>query len=302
MNRRKFLRRTSALGVLGLAGCTGAGNDEPSGTDGGSGGAGGESSPTATPTETQTPPPTVTDYDIRTVDSRCKSEDERASVHKSESAVTIMGMITASNPCYEAVLNAVDYTIASDTLRVDVGVERTDDPCADCVGAVEYEATVNFADGPPGSVTVSHGGERIEAGDIESGKPAEVDAPMLVESSLSVTNVSNSVGETTADATFDTENDVVTATGTIEGSDGCKTAELASADYDPSEDSLTVDVETVDREDAGTCTQALVYIDYEATFEFEGGVPKSVAVQHDGRGVMSAAHSSASASAPDDQS
>jgi len=300
MNRRKFLRRTSAVGVLGLAGCTGSGNDDPSGTDGGSGGAGGESSPTTTPTETQTPPPTVTDYDIRTVETGCRTEDERASVHKGDSAVTITGMITASNPCYEAVLNAVTYSIQSDTLQVDVGVERTGEVCADCVGAVEYEATINFADGPPGSVAVSHGGDRIETGDIESGKPA--DAPMLVESSLSVTNVTSTQRKTTADATFDEDENKVFVTGTIEGSDGCKTATLASADYDPSADSLTVDVETVDREDAGTCTQALVYIDYEVTVTFEGGVPKSITVQHDGRGVMSGAHGSASASAPDDQS
>jgi hypothetical protein len=302
MNRRTLLRRSAALGVLGLAGCTSDANDGNDGEDGpSSGGSGGTDTPTETPTETptdtSTPAPTVTDYSIRTFETGCKSEDERAAVHKSESEVTITGLITASNPCFEAVLNAVDYTIESDTLRVDVGVERTDDVCADCVGAIEYEATVEFADGPPGSVTVSHDGDRIDAGDIESGSPGA--APTLVESSLSVTNVASTERERTADAEFNPDAGTVVVTGTIQGENGCKTAALGSASYDPGEDQLFVDVVTEDREDAGTCTQQLVYIDYEATFSFERGVASSVSVSHNGQGVMGAAYGSASASGPD---
>ena len=305
MNRRKFLRRTSAVGALGLAGCTGAGNpqDGGDGSDGGDGGAGGDNTtPSDTPTETQTPPPTVTDYDIRTLDSRCQSGDETVSINKGDSTVTISGVLTASNPCHEAMLNAVSYTGDSDTLRVNVGVESTDEVCVDCVGAIEYEATVEFADGLPASVTVSHQGEIIEPGDGDSGTASGSDAPTLVESSLEVAGVSNSASETTADVSFDEAESKVFVTGTIEGNNGCKTARLGRVKYNHSDDRLSVDVETVDRENAGTCTQQLVYIDYAATIEFEGGIPGSASVSHNGNGVVSAGYDSASASAPDDQS
>lgn len=301
MNRRTFLRRTGAVGILGLAGCTGAGDSNDPGDDGGTGGSG-SGGDGATPTETQTPPPTVTDYEIRTVDSGCKSDDVTVSVHKTESAVTISGTITASNPCYDPVLNAVSYNIGSDTLRVDVGVESTDEACADCVGAIEYEATVEFADGPPGTVTVSHEGDVVEASDGTTETPTASERTTYVDSSLTVTDVTSSATETTADVAFNEDDSTVVVTGTIQGSDGCKTAALKRVTYNRSDDRLLVHVETVDREGAQSCTEALVYIDYEATIRFEGGIPSQISVSHDDRHVLSGAYGSASASAPDDQS
>ena len=103
-----------------------------------------------------------------------------------------------------------------------------------------------------------------------------------------------------ADAAFDEDGSTVTVTGTIVGSNGCMTADLGSANYDGDADQLDVNVVTKEREDSGMCTQPLVGIDYEAAFSFDGGIPSSVSVSHDGDGVMSAGYGSSSASAPDD--
>ncbi|WP_424016708.1 hypothetical protein ACOZ4N_12515 [Halorientalis pallida] len=99
------------------------------------------------------------------------------------------------------------------------------------------------------------------------------------------------------DIRFDTEAGEVVVDGTISGSDGCKRATLGSLDYDESAGKLTVGVETTQIEDCEAGTMALVGIDYEGTFEFDGELPSEVTVTHDGQGVASAAHSSSSASA-----
>lgn len=94
-----------------------------------------------------------------------------------------------------------------------------------------------------------------------------------------------------AEVEFRTEANEVLVAGTIWGSDGCQTAHLAEAAYDDDEDRLSVAVATKEREDAGgACTQAIVEIDYEATFDFSNGTPGEVSVSHDGRGIASAAH------------
>jgi hypothetical protein len=85
---------------------------------------------------------------------------------------------------------------------------------------------------------------------------------------------------------YQTEANEVRVEGTIWGSDGCKTARLDAATYDADENRLSVAVATRDRtDDAGVCTQALVEIDYEATFGFSNGTPDETTVSHDGREV-----------------
>ncbi|MFC7132630.1 MULTISPECIES: hypothetical protein [Salinibaculum] len=289
MDRRRFLQQTGALGALAVAGCTSAG-DDGGGDDGGAG-----DSPTPTPTATPTPL-VVTDQSIETVQSGCGSGAETVSVDTDDGdgVVVIEGRLTTPNPCHVATLKSVAYDADSDTLRVDVGAESTGDVCIECVGAVEYRATVAFDGGTPSTVTVTHRGESVPRG--ETGE-----RPLLTDASLTVTDVSGSIAQTTADAEFDAAAGTVVVTGTIEGNNGCKTATLGDVSYDPAGDELSVDVQTTDRADVDedtACTQALVYIDYEATFTFDGGIPGSVSVSHDGRGVMSAGHDSATASAP----
>jgi hypothetical protein len=299
MERRQFLRRTTAVGALGLAGCISDENDDPSGTGGADGGDGDTPTETAPPTEMPTATPetvSVADRSIETVDSGCHSGGESGhSVQESEDSqtVTISGTIVTPTPCYEATFETLEYDADADTLTVVVGSDPDDSgACIECVGAVDYEATVSFEGGLPGSVDVSH--------DEPSPEGGEADGPSLRESSLSVIDVSESSSRTTADVEFDEDDNAVIVTGTIEGSDGCKTAALGRVKYNQSDDHLTVDVVTENREDAGdACTDAIVYIDYEATVSFEDEIPSNVSVQHDGQGVMSAAYGSSSASAPD---
>jgi hypothetical protein len=96
---------------------------------------------------------------------------------------------------------------------------------------------------------------------------------------------------------FDPEENTVVVTGTITGHNGCMTAALGSASYDPETDELSVGVVTTRREGTENqfCTQEVVALGYEATFTFEGGIPHSASVSHDGEGVLGAGYDSASA-------
>ena len=100
--------------------------------------------------------------------------------------------------------------------------------------------------------------------------------PALSESTFAVETITPGGGENAASVSF---GDGVTVTGTIVGNNGCYTAELASAEL--AEGTLTVVVEAVEeKSEDEMCTQALVDVDYEAAFTFEGGLPERVVVRH----------------------
>jgi hypothetical protein len=75
----------------------------------------------------------------------------------------------------------------------------------------------------------------------------------------------------------------VAVTGCIRGPDGCSVPALGDVRYDADADVLTVLV-TVEREaDEDTvCTQAIVDLGYAVTATFEGGLPGTVEVVHEG--------------------
>ena len=84
-------------------------------------------------------------------------------------------------------------------------------------------------------------------------------------------------------ATISAENDTVTVEGCIVGKNGCMVPTLGSATYDVDADELTVRVVTEDESDEGEmCTQQIVHRGYRATVEFEGGLPGTTTVVHDG--------------------
>lgn len=278
MQRRQLLWRLGVLGTVGLAGCTSTPTDD-------------SASPTDTPAAVD-----VADRSIETVGSDCRTGERDAhDIQTDERAhtVTITGTLITPTPCYDAVLSTVEYEADEDTLVVVVDTESTaDDACVTCLGAVEYEATIEFTTALPGSVDVRHAGQPATA------TPA---TPSLVDSSVSVSRRTQDVTETTADVAFDDDSTAVVVSGTIEGTDGCKTATLGQVTYNASDDRLTVAVETTDRENADNCTQALVYIDYAATIEFEGALPTSVAVRHDGQRVVTKTADGGSVSTTDDR-
>lgn len=95
-------------------------------------------------------------------------------------------------------------------------------------------------------------------------------------------------GTGTDRATVKRNDQTVTVTGVISGSNGCYTAELERARYDAGADELRVNVRSFDPGDEAACMQCIVDIDYRATFEFEGGRPGSVTVRHNGERVRTA--------------
>lgn len=291
MDRRKFLRRTSALGALTLAGCMA--DDDANGTtdDTPRAGSGGDDTPA------------VTGSSIERTDNGCASGDAgyaSTSTDDDTLTVTFSGRVTTNNPCYQPTLERTTYDAEADRLTIVVGTEPEDGTCVECVGYVDFSGTVEFEGGVPDDVEVVHDGETLASGEGSQGSGSD-DTPTLQASSFSVTDVSSSSPERAADAEFNEDESTIVVTGTIVGNNGCMTADLGSASYDPDDDQLDVNVVTTEREDSGACTEQLIGIDYEAMFSFEHGIPSSVSVSHDGDGVMAAGYGSSSASAPDSE-
>lgn len=114
----------------------------------------------------------------------------------------------------------------------------------------------------------------------ETPTPTDTPMPSITDTGFSVTGIQSGTQVNEASVSFETDRVVVT--GTIAGTDGCKTAHLADADLTDGE--LTLTVATKDRPDAGMCTQAIVEISYEATVSFEPTPPTSVRVVHESVG------------------
>jgi hypothetical protein len=114
----------------------------------------------------------------------------------------------------------------------------------------------------------------------EDGSPTPTPSPTpsstLADTTFSVETVSSGGGENEASVSFDGD---VAVDGTIRGKNGCYTASLGSTSYE--DGSLTVVVESHEKEGSDACTQAIVGIEYTATFAFDGSLPDQVVVQHD---------------------
>ena len=137
-------------------------------------------------------------------------------------------------------------------------------------------------------------GSQAESSPTEdSPSPTETpDAPRLVDRTFEVERVE--CGNDYGGHDVTQSDGVVTVEGTLDGSNGCYTAELVAGEYDADEDELYVEVESVDDSEGGeACTTCIVEIDYVAEFTFENGAPSSVRVEQRG---ASAGSSSASES------
>ncbi|WP_058367447.1 hypothetical protein [Haloparvum sedimenti] len=147
-----------------------------------------------------------------------------------------------------------------------------DDPTDSEDGTTEAGDGSDDADGDSGG---SDGGD---------GTPTDADAPALVDAALERRGDCSEPG-TAATVAF--ADDAVTVDGCLEAANGCIYPELASAGYE--DDAFVVAVEGVDESDPDeACTQAIEYRAYEATASFEGGVPATVEVRHDGELVTEA--------------
>lgn len=103
---------------------------------------------------------------------------------------------------------------------------------------------------------------------------------MLADTSFEV--LQSNCGSPTNEASVAFGEREVTVTGIIAGSNTCYTAKLADASYDPETQSLDLTVASMQKEGAEACAQCIVELEYEATATFEGGLPESVRVVHEG--------------------
>ncbi len=116
------------------------------------------------------------------------------------------------------------------------------------------------------------------------------DPVRFVDSAFEVRHIGAGTQADDATLEFDEASQTIRVDGTIWGADGCTTASLDAVEFAAGNDTVTVAVATRDR--AGTddraCTQAIVEIDYTAVLTFEGGLPATATVTHDGRSVTTA--------------
>jgi len=112
----------------------------------------------STSRSTSCPEPAVTDTSLEIKAQDCTSgTDGTATVAFADEAVVVTGQIITPTPCYEPSLADVTYDDRRDVLTVVVDSgEQTADSCADCLGVVDYEATIDLDGRYPGHVEVRH--------------------------------------------------------------------------------------------------------------------------------------------------
>ncbi len=121
------------LGSIGLAGCLGGIGDEPS------------------PTPTGDPEFAVTDRS-------CGNGQNAASVSFNTDSVTVAGTIGGRDTCDTALLDGVEWSDDTLTIRVKVAREKATETvaCAECLTDIDYTATVPTGDRSLSTVKVIH--------------------------------------------------------------------------------------------------------------------------------------------------
>ncbi|MFC7081610.1 hypothetical protein [Halorussus caseinilyticus] len=171
MERREMLARFGAvLGAGSLGGClsryediagdggettTAETTDDGQPTDGGR---------TTTPerttegTTTLDAQSTLTDTAFEVTSAGCGEPKSEASVEFRNGTTVVTGTVSGSNACYTATLADASYDPETGTLEVTVASAQKEgaDACAQCIVAIEYEATFSFEGDPPATVNVVH--------------------------------------------------------------------------------------------------------------------------------------------------
>lgn len=78
-----------------------------------------------------------------TTDTRCQTGEERVTASRDGDTLSVTGVIQASNPCHEAIVDSLTTTDGVPTVAIDV--ESTLDEgemCQQCIGHVSYEVTL----------------------------------------------------------------------------------------------------------------------------------------------------------------
>ena len=305
LTRRGALAGAATLGALGVAGCvadddpgnsndTENGNASANGTDGPTNGragnatdgnetSGNESSDDGSGSDRRSLVGTM----IETTATGCDTGDDGTPVATVEGgALVIEGTIGAPTPCHEASIDSADLTDGALSVVVDVAV--TDEMCIECVGAVDYAATVEFsADltdiSELADVTVEHaGGDTYTLTDGQfapQGGDGAGDTPPGIASHSLTTVEATCGGRETHEVTRDGRTVVVD--GSFATSHPCHeatTTNLAVANG-------TLSVEVGGRSTLGPdelCSGCLGEVTYRAEVTLESGVTvDTVDVSHD---------------------
>lgn len=78
------------------------------------------------------------------------------------SEIVVTGTIDAATPCKAVDVSAIDHDESGGSVTVTIAtVEREDAPemCTQCIGALDYEATLTFGDEFPSEASVVHDGQ-----------------------------------------------------------------------------------------------------------------------------------------------
>lgn len=161
MNRRALLRSlVPAVGAL-WAGCTGSGTD-----------------PNGDGTATDTPTPSsatyrIVDRSFTVLANDCGTptgeidatlDPDPPAPDAERHRLTVTGVATGNDSCHAARLAALDPGAPGGTMTVDVETyvpdSDADAVCLECLTAIEYELVVTTVNGRPGTVVVTHDGDR----------------------------------------------------------------------------------------------------------------------------------------------
>jgi hypothetical protein len=212
---------------------------------------------------------------------------DSASYSFKDGTLEVTGTVMGSDACKTAELGGAEYDEDEEAIVVDietVNAEGAGDMCAEVLTPIRYEATVEFEGGSPG-VVVTHDGQEV---DTSEGRGDETDGnrPEMTGSEFEVTG--SECGTETNEAEYTpsqgmSENNESTGVveGTVSGPDSCTTAELGYVSYDREDDTLVADVRSGST-DAEVCEDCITEVNYLLEATFEGGVPDSAAVSHDG--------------------
>jgi hypothetical protein len=108
-------------------------------------------------TEIACPGPAVADKSFTAEEGRCASQTESSATIAFEGeSVVVDGTFITPNPCYELRLATAAYDANDDALEVVIAAKSTGETCVQCIGAIDYEASVRFEHDLPGQVVVKH--------------------------------------------------------------------------------------------------------------------------------------------------
>ena len=99
----------------------------------------------------------VAGTDLTVTDRKCASEDAaEAAIGFGGESVTVDGTILTATPCRELSIETATDDGDRDRLTVVVGASPSDGVCQQCLGAVEYEASIAFEHDLPTTVVLEH--------------------------------------------------------------------------------------------------------------------------------------------------